>query len=105
TVAEPAGEDERLAARHRRRLDEQDVAAGPGHGEAGGDTGHGRPLRGLPVEALAAERVADSRLVDDDGRRDLLGGDLRRRLAQELAELALELAHACLARVVSDDEL
>ena len=54
---------------HLGRLDEQDVAAGAGHGQAGRDARHGGALGRLLVEALLAERVAERRLVDLDRRR------------------------------------
>ena len=40
--------------------------------------------------------------IDDDARRRALG-DLHRRAAEHAADLALEIAHAGLARVVADD--
>ena len=57
-VAELPGQDEAVAALHRGRLDEEDVAAGPGHREPRRDARHRRALRGLLEEPLAAERVA-----------------------------------------------
>src|SRR5581483_5037836 len=78
---------------------------GAGDREAGGDAGHGGPLGRLLPEALTAERLAQERLVDHDGRLGLAGGDPRRRLPQQLPELALELPDARLARVLGDDTL
>ena len=80
-VAELAGEDEPALAVHVRRLDEEHVAAGAGHGKAGRDTGHGGPLGGLLPEALAAEGLAHQRLVDRDRRISFAGGDPGRGLA------------------------
>ena len=60
-----------------------------------------RRLR-LGVVALAAEQLARPRLADRALRRLALG-DAARDLARDRADLALELAHAGLARVVGDD--
>ena len=49
-------------------LDEQDVAAGAGHGEAGRDAGHRGALGRLLEELLPAERVAHGVEVDRDRR-------------------------------------
>src|SRR5205814_8832702 len=56
-------------------------------------------------EPLPPESIPDERLVDDERRLELARHDLRRGLAQELAELALELADARLPRVLADDLL
>ena len=86
------------------RLDEQDVAAGAGHGQAGRDAGDRRALGRLEEELLAAEVLADvvrrrsSPAPSPSPRRDL-----GRDLAQHLADLALEVADAGLAGVVADD--
>ena len=90
---------------HRGRLDEQDVAAGAGHREAGRDARQRGPLGGLLEEALPAERLADRVGVDRHRRLGLAAGDPRRRLAQHLAELALEPADAGLAGVLGHDRL
>ena len=55
--------------------------------------------------ALAPEAVTHVVEAERDRRLHLAGGDARRRLAQQLPELALELPHARLARVLADDEL
>ena len=103
-VAELPGEDEPvLLAGHRGGLDEEDVAARAGHGQAGRHPGDRGPLGRLLEELLPAERVADDVQVDRHRRLDLPGGDPRRGLAQHLAELALELADAGLARVLAHD--
>ena len=104
-VAELTREDELVAVLVGRRLDEEDVATRRRRGEAGRHAGHCGPLRGLAKHLLAAERVAHGGLVDLDGGLDLLRRDLRRGLAQDRPELALELADARLARVLGDDEL
>ena len=94
-----------VRAVHRGRLDEEDVAARAGHGKTCGDTGDRRPVRRLLEELLAAERVPHDLHVDLDGRLDLARGDARRGLAQDGAELALELPDARLACVLGDDQL
>src|SRR5213075_3576515 len=66
---------------------------------------HRRALGRLLVEALAAEAVPDASLVDHDRRLGHSRRDGRRVLPQQLAELALELADARLARVLADDQL
>ena len=104
-VAELARQHEALVAVHSRRLDEEDVAAGAGDGEAGRDAGDGGALGGLLPEALAAERVTDELLGDDERRLDLGGSDPRRGLAQQLPELALELSDTRLACVLAHDLL
>ena len=103
-VAELAGEHQPVGARHRGGLDEQHVAAGAGDREPGGDARHGRALRRLLEELLPAERLAHHRHVDGDRRLRRARRDARSRLAQQRAELALELPHAGLAGVVVDDE-
>src|SRR5262249_61097072 len=65
-VAELAGEDERVAALHRCRLDEEDVPACAGDGQSGRDTRNRRPLRGLAEELLTSERIAHGGLVRVD---------------------------------------
>src|SRR5581483_9476775 len=102
-VAKLSGQDEAVVSLHRGRLDEEDVPAGPGDRQSGRDTGPGRPLGGLLIEALPAESVAHELEVDGDRRPDLARGDPRRRLAQQLPELALELANTGLSRVLGDD--
>ena len=67
--------------------------------------GNGRPLCRLAVELLPAEPFPNLVDADRDRRFDRFGGDLRGGLAEERAELALELADARLARVLRDDEL
>ena len=101
-VAELAGQDQALVALHRGRLDEEDVAAGAGHREAGGDTRDRGALDRLLEEALAPERLAQRIGVEDDRPLGLARGDPGRGAAQQLAQLALELAHAGLAGVLGD---
>src|SRR5439155_24325695 len=59
----------------------------------------------LLIEALLAERISDSRLADRDRWLHGAWGHGRRCLAQQLAELALELAYARFPRVLTDDQL
>ena len=54
-VAELAGEDQPAAARHARRLDEQDVAADRRPGEPGRHAGHAGAHRHLVLEPRRAE--------------------------------------------------
>src|SRR4051794_10191312 len=103
-VAELAGERQPAGrALHVVGLDEQHVAAGAGPGRAGGAAGARGGGGRLLEDLLAAERVADGVEVDDDRGRGAGRRDARRGLAQQRAELALELAHARLARVLGDD--
>ena len=62
-VAELAGQDQRVLALagHPHRLDEQHVAAGAGHRQAGRDARHRRADRRLLEVLLAPERVAHAR--------------------------------------------
>ncbi|HWC32731.1 MAG TPA: AAA family ATPase, partial [Actinomycetota bacterium] len=55
------------------------------------------------AERTAVPGVANGRLVDRDRSAGMTSGDPRGGLAQHLAELALELAHAGLARVLGYD--
>ena len=57
-VAELAGHGQPPAARHRHRLDEQDLAAGAGHREAGGHARLAGAALDLVVDALGAEDLA-----------------------------------------------
>src|SRR5262249_56481170 len=102
-LAEVAREREAAAlAGHHRGLDEQDVAA---DGRPGKPGGHARPigaLGDLGEEARAAE-VLDHALWRDHERRELALGEVARRLAAAAGDLALEVAHAGLARVVAND--
>ena len=103
-VAELTGQGQAGLAVHHRRLDEQHVTAGTGDREPRRDARRRRALRGLGEELRPAEQRADVVGVDDDRRLGVAGRDLRRDLAQHLAELTLEVADAGLARVVGDDE-
>ena len=105
-VAELAGEHEPCRRPWRRRLDEEHVAAGR-RSPRGRSRRRGPPCA-PPTSWKNFWRPSASRtasVVDRDRRLDLAGGDPRRGLAQQRAELALELAHARLARVLGDDEL
>ena len=104
-VAERAGELELALARHARRLDEQDVAAGR------------RPRRGPPRRRADPTRSATSgsklrgpeqTRADRSGARsrneprDASSATRRATLRRERADLALQVAHARLARVAAD---
>ena len=101
-VAELAGEDQLAGAGNARRLDEQDVAADRRPGEAGGDARHAGAHRHFVLELRRAEdrhEIVARRCGSD---RSALG-DAHRGIAQHLADLALEAAHAGLAGIVADD--
>ena len=102
-VAELTGEGQSGLAVRGRGLDEQDVAAGAGHGEAGRDTRRCRALGGLREELRTTEGRFDARLVDVHRHERGVGCDLGRDLPQHLRELALEVPHSGLTRVVHDD--
>src|SRR4029079_15927722 len=97
-VSELAGELKPAAAWRPRRLDEQDVAANRRPGEARRHTRPARAHRHLVLEAHLPEDPLD--LLDAD---QLLAGgtlgELDRDMPQHAADLALETAHAGLARV------
>ena len=104
-VAELAGQGQLALARHQRRLDGQDLAADFRPGQARGDA---------DLVLLLGQRLAEARhaeVLGDLGRRDLhaerlaLDDDLARHLAADGRDLALEIAHARLARVALDDRL
>ena len=92
-VAELTGEGEAGFAvgsgRERGRLDEQDIAAGTGHGESGRDAGSGCALRDLVVHFRSSEPVRQVVARDRDrsrrSRRHLRGD-----LAHQSAEFAFE---------------
>src|SRR5207342_385476 len=89
-------------ARHRRRLDEEDVAAGRGPGEAGGDAGVLGAAAGLGEDAAAAEQLP--RFLAGDLDLALLAlGDAAGDFAADGADLALEVADPGLAGVLLDD--
>ena len=93
---------ELAAAGHLGRLDEENVAAGRRPGKPGRHPGHGRAHRHLALEAARPEdRVqligADPHAVG------VAFGDAHGDVVQQRADLALEIAHAGLARVIADD--
>ena len=96
----------RLAlARHLRGLDEEDVAAGRRPGEAGR---HARDLGALrrPRSRTSAARGCPSSSLRRQLRLvRLVLGDLHRDGADDVGDLALEVAHAGLARVLLDDRV
>ena len=99
-VAQLTGDGQPRLTGHRRRLDEQHVATGAGNGQAGGHAGHSRAIRRLQEEPRAAEIGADVVAVDADRRLGVARRQTGGGLAQHLAELALELTHTRLTRVV-----
>src|SRR6266540_315880 len=102
-VAELAGQGQARVAAHDAGLDEQHVAAGAGDRQAGGHARDGRALGRLEEEPLPAEVAADVRGVDHQRSLDLASRQLGRDLAEQPAELALEVSDARLARVVAND--
>ena len=99
-VAQLAGEHQLALAAHGGRLDEHDVAAHRRVVHAGRDAdlvGARRLLRdarfGRPSRSSHHRRRRPSSPLD------FLRGDLARHLARQLADLALQLAHARLAGV------
>ena len=93
-----------LRARHAGRFHEQDVAAVGGPRQPGHNTRDGHAL----VEFLARQEdgVVEIFLHTSrgDGRfRQFLFSDARPDLAADRAYLALKVANACLARVLTDD--
>ncbi len=101
-VAELARENEPAVAADARCLDEEDVAADRRPGEPGRDARHARAHRHLVLELQRPEHGRKLVLADAD-RAALALGDAHGRVAQRLADLALEIAHAGFARVVADD--
>ena len=102
-VAELAGQDQLARCPACARLDEQDVAADRRPRETGRDAGHAAAHRDFGLElARAEDRVQDRRGPIVTCLRGAFG-DAHRDVAQHVADLALEIAHARLARVVVDD--
>src|SRR5918994_3387007 len=101
-VAQLAGEGQPGLAVHHAGLDEQDVAAGAGDGQAGRHPRDGGPLGRLAEELLASQVAADVAVVDDQRGAGLTAGDPGGRLAQQLADLALQVPDPGLAGVVAD---
>ena len=103
-LAELPGQDEAALAGDAGRLDEQDVAADRRPGEPGRDAGDAGAHRHLALEPARPEDLVQILGRDADLGRAALG-DLHRGAAQRRADLALEVAHAGLARVVADDRV
>ena len=101
-LAELAGQYELARAGDTATLDEQDVAADRSPGQARGHARHAGTHRNL---VFVARRAQDGRQVGgtDGDRTGLAGSDGHRVVAQHRADLALEPAHAGLARVVADE--
>ena len=101
-VAQLARQDELAAARHARRLDEQDVAANRGPGEPGRHTRHARAHGNFALKYRRTENRNKIVAVDPDRTGRALG-NADCGVAQHFADLAFEPAHAGFARVVLDD--
>src|SRR5829696_5931534 len=101
-VAQLAGQGQPGLTVHHAGLDEQDVTAGAGDGQAGRDPGDGGPLGRLEEEPLASQVAAHVAVVDDQRGAGLAAGDPGRRLAQQLADLTLQVPDPGLAGVVAD---
>src|SRR5207237_558684 len=103
-VAELAGYLQSPLDRICGRLDEEDVAADRRPGEPGRDTGVVGAPAGLGEEAALAEHLAHVLRPDRllPVARPL--GVLARHLAADRTDLALQAAHAGLARVALDDQ-
>ena len=102
-VAELAGQGESLGSVGNTGFDEEYVAAGAGDCEARRHTGHTGSVRRFEVKPRSAEPLAHVRRVNDNRRFAFTGGKFRRQLAQESSDLALQVPHARLSRVVSRD--
>src|SRR5205823_2807102 len=89
-------------ARIRGRLEEQHVAADGSERQPGRDAGIGCALAHLALEASRPEPPAHAALVDPERLRARLAFcDLTRRLAQDVGEPPLEIAHPRLPRVLA----
>ena len=98
-VAELAGDRQPALAGHRGRLDEEHVAADRRPRQAGRHARLARAPARLRLEARAPEQLAHARRGHGDLALVLALGDAPRDLAADRADLALEAAHAGLARV------
>ena len=102
-LAELPGDGQPAGARHRRRLDEEHLAAHRRPRQAGGDP------RDLRAPALLGEYPPRAQMLprplgrNGDLALGLALGDLACDLAADRADLALEVADAGLARVLVDD--
>ncbi len=97
-VAELAGHGQpALVAGQQGRLDVEHVAAHPGHGQAGGDAGNSRTLRGLRGEPGTPDQVLQVGGLDR-------GGQLTQRgFAERFCEQALHRPYARLSGVIGGD--
>src|SRR6185369_8515833 len=95
-VAELARQHHATVAGHTRRLDEQDVAADRRPRQPGRNTRHAGAQRHLALEPGRPQDARDVVGVDADLVRLALR-DLHGDVAEDRADLALEIAHACSA--------
>ncbi len=101
-VAQLPGEDQLAAARHARRLDEQDVAAARRPGQPGGDPRHAGPHGDLVLELLGTENAVQVLFINGDRLRAALG-EAHGDPPEHAADLPLQVAAAGLPRVAADD--
>ena len=103
-VAQLAGEDQVVMARRQQaRLDEQDVAASLGPRDTGRDARPRHAERDFAMEPRRAEVVGQIGGVHGRPLSRRSGGDARRDLARDRANLPLQAPDARLARVVGHD--
>ena len=102
-LAQLARELQLALARGQRGLDEDDLAAGRRPHQAGRDARTVDALRDLVEETALAERGAHLLLVVH-ALEALAGRDLGHVAADQGGDLALQVAHAGLARVLADDQ-
>src|SRR4029079_5056245 len=102
-IAELPGDGQPALARHRRGLDEEQLAADRRPGQPSGYAGVGRPPAHVAGEARPPQHLVDPLLRDRALARARAARVLSCGLAAHGTDLALELAHAGLARVVADD--
>src|SRR2546422_6923156 len=101
-VAELARQAQISLAAHHARLDEHDVAADRRVIHPRGHADLVLPRHALGVDPGPADEIGDVGSVHGDAR-SLPDRDLTGDLAAQLADLALQLAYARLARVARDD--
>src|SRR6185312_7081111 len=100
--AQLSRQDQLAAARHARRLDEEDVATDRCPCEARGDTRDRGPLRYLVLEARRPQHLGDIVRLETDTL-DFAFGDTHGGAAQQRPDLPLQIAAAGLAGVLADE--